>query len=173
MENRSEIRRLDDAGRLIIPKAMRKILRWYSGDPILLTLHSRDSLLLHSYPRMLALRPLAADYADAFFATYQTPIAICDHERILVHRGFPLAGQLSLSEEARALLECGCADAKELPPLCLQHGSEAYAAAFIPIQPRHTTVGGILLGSCNSHTKDTLIGAGQLLARMIETQLIS
>ena len=93
MENRSEIRRLDDAGRLIIPKAMRKILRWYSGDPILLTLHSRDSLLLHSYPRMLALRPLAADYADAFFATYQTPIAICDHERILVHRGFPLAGQ--------------------------------------------------------------------------------
>ena len=112
-------------------------------------------------------------YADAFFATYQTPIAICDHERILVHRGFPLAGQPSLSEEARALLECDCADGKELPPLCLQHGSEAYAAAFIPIQPRHTTVGGILLGSCNLHTKDTLIGASQLLARMIETQLIS
>lgn len=170
MENHSEIRRLDGAGRLIIPKSMRQILHWRGGDPILLTLHGRDSLLLHSYPRMLALRPLAADYADAFFATYQAPIAICDRERILVHRGFPLAGQPPISDQVRTLLESDSCSIEELSPFAVQAGHSPITFTFIPIH-KHSTVGGILLGAGSVYPKGTLTEAGRLLARMIEAQL--
>ena len=35
---------------------MRRALRWQGGDPIMLSMASRDSLLLHRYPQMQALR---------------------------------------------------------------------------------------------------------------------
>lgn len=171
METPGTVRRLDDMGRLVIPKSMRKILRWHGGDPILLTLRGRDSLLLHSYPRMQALRPLAADYADAFYTTYQAPVAICDRELVLVHRGFGLAGQPPISDRVRALLE------SDLPPeevvsFPLQEGCDPPVIVFLPIRG-HSIAGGILLGAGSIYPKETLTEAGRLLARMIETQLLS
>lgn len=74
MESHSALRRLDDTGRLIIPKPMRQVLRWQCGDPILLTLQNRNGLLLQSYPMMRTLRPVVADYADAFFPPITCPL---------------------------------------------------------------------------------------------------
>ena len=76
MDNDSAVRRLDKTGRLVIPKRMRRALHWQSGDPIVLTLHAKSSLLLHRYPQLQALRTLAAGYADAFYATCTVPIAL-------------------------------------------------------------------------------------------------
>lgn len=171
MEDHCEVRRLDEMGRLVIPKPMRKILRWYGGDPVLLTLRGRDSLLLHSYPRMQALRPLVAEYADAFYATYHTPIAICDREQILVHRGFTLSGQPPLSDPVRSLLETVLSPTVNLPPLQLQRGCEPAVTGFLPLRPEAAAIGGILLGKSDSHTQEQLLEAGQLLARMITTQV--
>lgn len=172
MESHSALRRLDDTGRLIIPKPMRQVLRWQCGDPILLTLQNRNGLLLQSYPMMRVLRPMVADYADAFFSTYHVPIAICDRERYLVYRGFPLTGQPLISEQVRSLLKSDDDVIKDFACVSLLDGCIPSATTFIPIHP-HSIVGGILLGSSHSYSREELTEAGRLLARMIETQLSS
>lgn len=169
MEEDSTIRRLDEMGRLVIPKRMRRALRWQGGDPIVLSMTNRDSLLLHRYPQMQALRAVAAGYADAFFATYQVPVALCDREHILVHRGFALAGQPGLSRQLRRWLETDEALSRTALPLLQTSGPQAEVLAAI--QPHAHTVGAVLLGQCEGARSDPLADAAQLLARMIAAQL--
>lgn len=170
MEDQSAIRRLDEMGRLVIPKRMRRALRWQGGDPIVLSMASRDSLLLHRYPQMQALRAVAAGYEDAFFATYQVPVTLCDRERLVVHRGFALAGQPALSRELCRWLETD--EALSRTPLPLLQGSGLQAEILAAIQPHAHTVGAVLLGRCEPARRDALADAAQLLARMIAAQLL-
>ena len=169
MEVQSAIPRLDEMVRLVIPKRMRRALRWQGGDPIMLSMASRDSLLLHRYPQMQALRAVASGYADAFFVTYQVPVAICDRERLLVHRGFALAGQPALSQEFRRWLETDEALSRSALPLL--QGPDLQAGILAAIQPHTHTVGAVLLGRCEPARPDALADAAQLLARMIAAQL--
>lgn len=170
MEDDSSIRRLDKMGRLVIPKQMRRVLRWHGGDPIMLTLTTRDSLLLHRYPQMQALRTVAAGYADAFYSTYQTPVAICDRECLLVHRGFPLSGQPILSRELCRWLEADEAISQTALPLL--PGSDLQAEVLAAIQPHAHTVGAVLLHKAEAARREALADAAQLLARMIAAQLL-
>lgn len=172
MESHSALRRLDDTGRLIIPKPMRQVLRWQCGDPILLTLQNRNGLLLQSYPMMRTLRPVVADYADAFFSTYHVPIAICDRERYLVHRGFPLTGQPPSPPQTQTLLDMNCdGPIHLLPPIPLLEGSDFLITHFIPIQSHTSSIGYILLSDSSNSRNEALMAATQLLTRMIVSQL--
>lgn len=170
MEDDSAIRRLDEMGRLVIPKRMRRALRWQGGDPIVLSMTSRDSLLLHRYPQMQALRAVAAGYAESFFVTYQVPVALCDRERLVTHRGFALAGQPGLSRELRRWLESN--EALSRTSLPLLQGSDLQTGILAAIQPHIHTVGAVLLGRCEAARREALADAAQLLARMIAAQLL-
>lgn len=170
MEDQSAIRRLDEMGRLVIPKRMRRALRWQGGDPIVLSMTSRDSLLLHRYPQMKALRAVAAGYAESFFVTYQVPVALCDRERLVTHRGFALAGQPGLSRELRRWLETD--EVLSRTSLPLLQGSDLQTGILAAIQPHIHTVGAVLLGRCEPARRDALADAAQLLARMIAAQLL-
>lgn len=171
MEDDSAIRRLDEMGRLVIPKQMRRALHWQGGDAIVLTLHTRDSLLLHRYPQMQALRGVAAGYADVFYHTYQVPVAISDREHLLAHRGFALAGQPPLSAALRRQLTQETA----LPPgttIPLLDGSAIQAGVIVPIQPHAHPVGAVLLGDVPASHRQALTEAALLLARMIASQML-
>ncbi len=171
MEDDSAIRRLDEMGRLVIPKQMRRALRWQGGDAIVLTMTARDSLLLHRYPQLVALRGVAAGYADAFYRTYQVPVAISDREHLLAHRGFALAGQPLLSAALRRLLT-----QEEAIPLGasapLLDGSALLTDVIIPVQPHAHPVGAVLLGNVPPLHRQALTEAALLLARMIASQML-
>lgn len=169
MEDDSAIRRLDETGRLLIPKRMRRVLQWQGGDPIVLTMSGRDTLLLHRYPQMQALRAVATGYADVFFTTYQVPVALCDREHLLAHRGFALSGQPRISQAIRQLLEADVLSAASVP---LLEGSPLQADVFVPIQPHVHAVGAVLLGKAELFRREALTNAAQLLARMIAAQLL-
>ena len=170
MGDDSTIRRLDETGRLLIPKRMRRVLRWQGGDAIVLTMSGRDTLLLHRYPQMQALRAVAAGCAEAFFATYHTPVALCDRDHLLAHRGLPLTGQPRISKALRHLLESDVPLTSALVPLL--DGSSLQADVAVFIQPHAHTVGAVLLGKVENYRREALIDAAHLLARMIAAQLL-
>ena len=168
MDNDSAVRRLDKTGRLVIPKRMRRALHWQSGDPIVLTLHAKSSLLLHRYPQLQALRTLAAGYADAFYATCTVPIALCDRECVLVSRGFGLPSGAPISAALqRMLTPRGAVEAIQIT-----EASPLQAAAFVPILSRDNVAGGLLIGQAHEPPGEDTLTAAALVSKMIAAQLL-
>ena len=172
MDNDSAVRRLDKTGRLVIPKRMRRALHWQSGDPIVLTLHAKSSLLLHRYPQLQALRTLAAGYADAFYATCTVPIALCDREHVLVSRGFGLPNGAPLSAAVQRMLTACHEPRSVVEAIQITQASPLQAAAFVPILSRDNVAGGLLIGQAHEPPGEGTLTAAALVTRMIAAQLL-
>ena len=60
------IKKMDDIGRIVVPRDMRNSLRWMGGDEIELTLNSDNTVLLRRYQDNTAeqLKELSANWKD-------------------------------------------------------------------------------------------------------------
>ena len=60
------IKKIDDIGRIAIPKDIRRSLRWMGGDEIEITLNENGSLTLHKHARDTAkrLKELSMEWTD-------------------------------------------------------------------------------------------------------------
>lgn len=167
------IRRLDELGRLVIPSDFRKMLHWNPGDPILMSFCAKNSLLLVKFRELEPLRVIAAEYAGAFYETYKVPVALCDDEHFLAQEGFGIAGDLSISLEARAFIEekqeFQQDDAYVLP---ISREPAFCGSALVPITFKNRGIGALLLGKAPPGTQmEPLMTALRLTAKMIESQL--
>ena len=63
MQDRGIVRRIDELGRLVIPKELRKTLRIREGDPLEIYA-SKDELVLKKYSPMSGLDALSQGVAD-------------------------------------------------------------------------------------------------------------
>lgn len=77
------VRRIDDLGRVVIPKEIRRTLRIREGDPLEIFVDREGEVILKKYSPINELGHFAQEYAEALFDTFQHPVIICDRDEII------------------------------------------------------------------------------------------
>lgn len=81
------VRRIDDLGRVVIPKEIRRTLRIREGDPLEIFVDREGEVILKKYSPIHELGHFAQEYAEALFDSLQQPVIITDRDEVLAVAG--------------------------------------------------------------------------------------
>ena len=97
------VRRIDDLGRVVIPKEIRRTLRIREGDPLEIFTDRDGEVILKKYSPISELGQFAKEYAETLYETLGTPALISDRDEMIAVSGLSkkdyLNRQLSPSAE--------------------------------------------------------------------------
>ena len=81
------VRRIDDLGRVVIPKEIRRTLRIREGDPLEIFVAREGEVILKKYSPINELGHFATEYADALFDSIHYTVLICDRDEVIAVSG--------------------------------------------------------------------------------------
>ncbi|GGA52263.1 AbrB family transcriptional regulator [Kroppenstedtia guangzhouensis] len=81
------VRRIDDLGRVVIPKEIRRTLRIREGDPLEIFVDRDGEVILKKYSPIGELGDFAKEYAEALFESIQHITLICDRDSVIAVAG--------------------------------------------------------------------------------------
>ncbi len=81
------VRRIDDLGRVVIPKEIRRTLRIREGDPLEIFVDREGEVILKKYSPISELSDFAKEYAEALFDSLGSPVLICDRDTYIAVAG--------------------------------------------------------------------------------------
>jgi len=97
------VRRIDDLGRVVIPKEIRKTLRIRDGDPLEIFTEKDGQVIFKKYSPVEGIGDFAANLCEAVNKTLGVSAAICDRDTVIAVSGVPkrelLGKQVSLELE--------------------------------------------------------------------------
>lgn len=83
------VRRIDDLGRVVIPKEIRRTLRLREGTPLEIFTDREGEIILKKYSPMVELTAFATQYADAMSLATNLMVCITDRDQIIAIAGGP------------------------------------------------------------------------------------
>jgi len=83
------VRRIDDLGRVVIPKEIRRTLRIREGDPLEIFVDRDGEVILKKYSPIGELGDFAKEYADSLYEATQHIALIADRDNIIAVAGAP------------------------------------------------------------------------------------
>ncbi len=101
------VRRIDDLGRVVIPKEIRRTMRIREGDPLEIFTDREGEVIFKKYSPIGELNDFAAQYADTLHRIADMAVVICDRDVVIASAGLPKKEYLDkkLSAEFEAILE--------------------------------------------------------------------
>lgn len=118
------VRRIDDLGRVVIPKEIRRTMRIREGDPLEIYTGSDGDVIFKKYSPIEELSDLAESCAEVIAKIGSAPVAICDRERIVAVSGTPNKRELLELRVSKSL-----ESAMESRHLCAAEGGRGIAIA--------------------------------------------
>ena len=86
MKTTGIIRRIDDLGRIVIPKELRKTLRIKNGDSLEIFVDNED-IILKKYSPMESIEDAATRYVDSFSKVIKHSVIVTDKDRVIAASG--------------------------------------------------------------------------------------
>ena len=83
------VRRIDDLGRVVIPKEIRRTLRIREGDPLEIFVDRDGEVILKKYSPIGELGDFAQEYADSLYETTGHVAIITDRDAVVAVAGAP------------------------------------------------------------------------------------
>ncbi|MDY4976601.1 MAG: stage V sporulation protein T [Clostridia bacterium] len=83
------VRRIDDLGRVVIPKEIRRTMRIREGDPLEIFTEKDGEVIFKKYSPIGELGTFAAQYADTLAKTSGHAICITDKDTVIAVGGIP------------------------------------------------------------------------------------
>ncbi len=172
------VRRIDDLGRVVIPKEIRRTLRIREGDSLEIFVNNIGDVILKKYSPIAGLSEFAQQYSDSIYNTVKQDVIIFDRERIVASSGKLRSKVLNkkLSSNLDELIEDRESLVKHNPEevdIC-DGVKEKIAYTFAPILSNGDPVGGIIFikedKSVSTEESDLLIikTATTFLGRYLE-----
>ena len=132
------VRRIDDLGRVVIPKELRRTMRSREGDPLEIYTDREGEVIFKKYSPIGELAAFAAQYAETLHKTCSLSVIISDRDAIIACAGVPkkeytdkrLSRELEEIIEGRSLY---VAHEGEEPIAVLAEGSAHYVKCAMPI----------------------------------------
>ena len=90
------VRRIDDLGRVVIPKEIRRTLRIREGDPLEIFTAREGEIILKKYSPISELSSFAKEYAESLAVTCGATVCVTDHDQIIAVSG---AGKKELQDK--------------------------------------------------------------------------
>ena len=81
------VRRIDDLGRVVIPKEIRRTLRIREGDPLQIYTATDGEVIFKKYSPIGELSEFAAQYADVLARISAMPTLVCDRDHVIAASG--------------------------------------------------------------------------------------
>lgn len=100
------VRRMDNLGRVVIPKEIRKTMRIKEGDSLEIYTDSAEKIIFKKYSSMAELASFAENYANIVSKAVNLPVLISDCDEIVAVGGISKKEFLSkkISEELKKLI---------------------------------------------------------------------
>jgi AbrB family transcriptional regulator, stage V sporulation protein T len=157
------VRRIDDLGRVVIPKEIRRTLRIREGDPLEIFVDRDGEVILKKYSPIGELGDFAQEYAEALFENLLITTLICDRDRVISVAG---ASKKDYLDKAIGELVESCMDQRKLHietamghKEILQGKPEEYQSFVVaPINAGGDPIGAVILFS---KEKGTILGEAE------------
>lgn len=81
------VRRIDDLGRVVIPKEIRRTMRIRDGDPLEIFTGPNEEVVFKKYSPVGEMSQFAAQYAEVMARACSLPVLICDRDHIIAMAG--------------------------------------------------------------------------------------
>ncbi len=81
------VRRIDDLGRVVIPKEIRRTMRIREGDPLEIYTDAGERVIFKKYSPIGELTPFAQQYVEALSVGTDCGVAVCDSDRFIAVSG--------------------------------------------------------------------------------------
>ena len=83
------VRRIDDLGRVVIPKEIRRTMRIREGDPLEIYTDREGEVIFKKYSPIGELTEFASQYAETLHKTCNLSVIICDRDAVIASAGVP------------------------------------------------------------------------------------
>ena len=142
------VRRIDDLGRVVIPKEIRRTLHIKESDPLEIFTDRDGAVIFKKYSPMGELSDFAGQICHALNKTTGQLVAICDRDAVVTAAGAgcktitekPISKELELTLNARTLYHAPI----DAPGIGLTEGSEFMVEVAAPILSEGDILGGVL-----------------------------
>lgn len=165
------VRRIDDLGRVVIPKEIRRTLRLREGTPLEIFTDREGEIILKKYSPMAELTAFAGQYADAMAQSTGLMVCITDRDQVIaVAGGFKkelyqknISRQLEQAISEREVIIAG-KDEKNFIPLVTDEMEGITAEVIAPILSEGDAIGSVALLS-----RDAKVKLGETELRLVST----
>ena len=101
------VRRIDDLGRVVIPKEIRRTLKFREGDPLEIYTDRDGEVIFKKYSPIGEISQFAAQYAETLNKTCSLAVVICDRDTVIASAGLPKReyADRKLSKELEEIIE--------------------------------------------------------------------
>ena len=140
------VRRIDDLGRVVIPKEIRRTLRIRVGDPLEIFVDRDGEVIFKKYSPIGELNDFATQYAETLYKTCDLSVVICDRDSVIASAGVPkkeysdkpLSEELESITEGRSFYTYRQGGEKIFP---LKDGNSHYVSCAMPIMSEGDIIG--------------------------------
>lgn len=156
------VRRIDDLGRVVVPKEIRKVLRIREGDPLEIYTGSTGEVILKKYSPIGELGQMAVSFAETAASVLGLPVLVSDTDRFIAASGIRQKDYVNheIDETLDEIIQC-------------RVRSETPSRVVIPILTNGDPIGSVTVLPSETHAlteaeiKTAELGA-KLLARQME-----
>ena len=146
------VRRIDDLGRIVVPKEIRRTLRIREGDPLEIFTDSNGSVILKKYSPIGELRTFAKEYAESLAQTSGHIACIVDKEQIIAISGAPkkdflekqISNELEKAINDRSSINAQRNDSKFVPIMENENEKSYNNELIVPIISEGDALGAVI-----------------------------
>ena len=143
------VRRIDDLGRVVIPKEIRRTMRIREGDPLEIYTDREGEVIFKKYSPISELQNFASEYADTLRITSAMPVFVCDRDAIIAVSGASKKEYIDrkLSSGLEQILEKRTLYIKEMGKEAIsvtKDGGSHYVSCAMPILSEGDIIGCVL-----------------------------
>ncbi len=149
------VRRIDDLGRVVIPKEIRRTLRIREGDPLEIYTATDGEVIFKKYSPVGEMSEFASQYADVLSRISSLPTLICDKDHVIAAAG--VSKREFLERRVSTVLEnymesrkSYCATQQNAGDIQPVEGVENSAAVIYPIIAAGDVTGAVVMLSSDS-----------------------
>ncbi len=145
------VRRIDDLGRVVIPKEIRRTLRIREGAPLEIYTGKDGEVIFKKYSPVGELGEFAGDYAETLAKTSGYPICITDTDNVIAVSGVPKRelAEKRISTDIERIMEektLFVSRGTEKKNIHVVSGNDKYSAGVVvPIISEGDTIGSVVV----------------------------
>jgi len=175
------VRRIDELGRVVIPKEIRRTLRIREGDPLEIYTDRDGEVILKKYSPIGEIAAFAKDYTESLFRSMGHITCICDRDMVVAASGVPrkelwdkpISRELENAIENRQSMAINKLSGGKVISVTNDEEGVYTAQVFSPIIADGEAIGGVLLLSRDQGVKmgDTELKVAETAAGIIGRQM--
>lgn len=176
------VRRIDELGRVVIPKEIRRTLRIREGDPLEIFTDHDGEVVLKKYSPIGEIAAIAKDYTDSLHRSLGHICCICDRDMVVSASGAPkrdlwekpLSPEMENIIQSRQAVQNTLTNGSRMVPITTDDNADEYTAqVIIPILADGEVIGALLLLSKEANVKlnDSDVKVAETTATIVGRQM--